>query len=89
MIGIAAAWIFVLLLGGGLALDRTLTNTVTTSFDDQLEYVLTAMISSAEGLPLRPSPRAAHPQRQNPETRTIPMLNNLLTGVGMRVAGDH
>ncbi len=48
MIGIAAAWIFVLLLGGGLALDRTLTNTVTTSFDDQLEYVLTAMISSAE-----------------------------------------
>ena len=48
MIGIAAAWIFVLLLGGGLALDRTLTNTVVTSFDDQLEYVLTAMISSAE-----------------------------------------
>lgn len=48
MIGIAAAWIFVLLLGGGLALDRILTNTITTSFDDQLEYVLTAMISSAE-----------------------------------------
>jgi signal transduction histidine kinase len=48
MIGIAAAWIFVLLLSGGLALDRILTNTITTSFDDQLEYVLTAMISSAE-----------------------------------------
>ncbi|WP_373488625.1 sensor histidine kinase [Blastomonas sp.] len=48
MIVIAAAWIFVLLLGGGVALDRILTNTVTASFDDQLEYVLNAMISSAE-----------------------------------------
>ena len=48
MIGIAAAWISVLLLGGGVALDRILTDIVTRNFDDQLEYVLTAMIASAE-----------------------------------------
>jgi len=48
MIGIAAAWIFVLLLGGGLALDRVLANAITQNFDDQLEYVMTAMIASAE-----------------------------------------
>ena len=48
MIGIAAAWIFVLLVGGGIALDRVLANAITQNFDDQLEYVLTAMISSAE-----------------------------------------
>ncbi len=48
MIGIAAAWIFVLLIGGGLALDRVLANAITQNFDDQLEYVMTAMISSAE-----------------------------------------
>ena len=45
---IAAAWIAVLLLGGGVALDRTLTNLVQDNFDDQLEYVLTALIASAE-----------------------------------------
>jgi len=48
MIGIAAAWIIVLLVGGGVALDRLLTSTITTNFDEQLEYVLTAMIGSAE-----------------------------------------
>ena len=48
MIGIAAAWIIVLLLGGGVALDRVLVNAVTRNFDNQLEYVLTAMIASAE-----------------------------------------
>lgn len=48
MIGIAAAWIFVLLLGGGVALDRILTSAITQNFDDQLNYVLTAMIASAE-----------------------------------------
>jgi signal transduction histidine kinase len=48
MIGVAAAWIFVLLLGGGLALDRVLTSAITRNFDDSLEYVLTAMIASAE-----------------------------------------
>jgi signal transduction histidine kinase len=48
MIGIAAAWILVLLIGGGIALDRVLANAITQNFDDQLEYVMTAMIASAE-----------------------------------------
>jgi signal transduction histidine kinase len=48
MIGIAAAWIVLLLIGGGLALDRVLTRAITQNFDDQLEYVMTAMIASAE-----------------------------------------
>jgi len=45
---IAAAWIFVLLLGGGIALERTLTTQVEANFDEQLDYILTAMIASAE-----------------------------------------
>jgi signal transduction histidine kinase len=45
---IAAAWIFVLLLGGGVALERTLTTQVEANFDEQLDYILTAMIASAE-----------------------------------------
>ncbi len=45
---IAAGWIAVLLLLGGVALDRTLTNLVSRNFDEQLEYILTAMIGSAE-----------------------------------------
>ncbi len=48
MIVIAAGWIAVLLLAGGFALDRTLTNLVQRNFDDQLQYILTAMIASAE-----------------------------------------
>ena len=48
MMAIAAAWILVLLLAGGFALDRTLTNLVENNFDDQLDYMLTAMIASAE-----------------------------------------
>ena len=48
MITIAAAWILVLLLGGGIILDRVLENTITRNFDEQLEYVLNAMIASAE-----------------------------------------
>jgi len=48
MILIAAAWIGLLLLGGGLALDRVLSNAITRNFDDSLNYVLTAMIASAE-----------------------------------------
>jgi signal transduction histidine kinase len=48
MISIAALWITVLLLGGGLALDRVLSDAITRNFDAQLEYVLTAMIASAE-----------------------------------------
>jgi signal transduction histidine kinase len=45
---IAAGWIFILLLGGGIALERTLTKQVEANFDEQLDYILTAMIASAE-----------------------------------------
>ncbi|MFN3456000.1 MAG: sensor histidine kinase [Novosphingobium sp.] len=48
MVLIAAGWITVLLLGGGLALDQTLTGLVTRNFDEQLGYMLTAMVASAE-----------------------------------------
>ncbi len=48
MIVIAAAWITILLIGGGIALDRVLTSSIERNFDNQLEYVLTAMIASAE-----------------------------------------
>ncbi|WP_336964412.1 HAMP domain-containing sensor histidine kinase [Sphingobium aquiterrae] len=48
MIGIAALWIFLLLVGGGVALDRVLSDAVTRNFDDGMNYVLTAMIASAE-----------------------------------------
>ena len=48
MIGIAALWISLLLLGGGFALDRVLTTAITRNFDSGLEYVLLAMIRSAE-----------------------------------------
>ena len=48
MMAIAAGWIIILLLAGGFALDRTLTNLVEDNFDDQLDYMLTAMIASAE-----------------------------------------
>jgi signal transduction histidine kinase len=48
MLLISAAWIFVLLLGGGIALNRTLTGLVESNFDEQLEYVQTALLSSAE-----------------------------------------
>ncbi len=52
MMLIAAGWITILLLAGGVALDRTLTALVSRQFDEQLEYVLTAMIASAEIDPL-------------------------------------
>jgi signal transduction histidine kinase len=48
MIVIAAGWITLLLIGGGLALDRVLINSVSDTFDSQMEYVLRAMIASAE-----------------------------------------
>lgn len=48
MIIIAAAWIFLLLTGGGFALDRVLVSAVTQNFDDQLEYVLQSLLVSAE-----------------------------------------
>lgn len=48
MIGIAALWIVVLLGVGGVALDRVLSSAITRNFDAQLDYVLTALIASAE-----------------------------------------
>ncbi|MXP13783.1 histidine kinase [Altererythrobacter confluentis] len=48
MMLIAAGWITVLLLAGGFGLDRTLTKLVENNFDEQLEYMLTAMVASAE-----------------------------------------
>ena len=48
MIGVSALWILFLLGGGGYALDRVLTNAITRNFDSQMDYVLTALIASAE-----------------------------------------
>jgi len=48
LIGVAAIWITVLLLGGGYALDRVLTSSLVGNFDKQLEYVLNAMIAASE-----------------------------------------
>ena len=48
MMGIAAGWILFLLVVGGLALDRVVVAALTKGSDDQLDYVLTAMIASAE-----------------------------------------
>ena len=48
MIGIAALWIFVLLAGGAVGLDRVLASALTRNFDSQLQYVVTAMIASSE-----------------------------------------
>ena len=48
MILIAAAWITLLLGGGGFALNRVLVDAVTRSFDENLEYVLRSMLVSAE-----------------------------------------
>ena len=45
---IAAGWITVLLLLGGVALDRSLTGLITRNYDEQLGYMLTAMVGSAE-----------------------------------------
>jgi len=44
----AAVWISILLLVGGLGLERTLTGLITRSFDEQLGYVLNAMAASTE-----------------------------------------
>ncbi|WP_395334110.1 HAMP domain-containing sensor histidine kinase [Novosphingobium sp. BL-8H] len=48
MMLIAAGWISILLLVGGLALDHTLAGLVTRNYDEQLGYMLTGMIGSAE-----------------------------------------
>jgi signal transduction histidine kinase len=47
MILIAAAWIALLLTGGGFALDRVLTTAVTNNFDNGLEYMLNSLLVSA------------------------------------------
>ena len=48
MILIAAGWITILLLVGGVALDRTLAGLLTRQFDEQLQYTMVAMIGSTE-----------------------------------------
>src|SRR5690349_16819496 len=48
MIVVAALWITLLLLAGGFALDRVQTASIVRNFDDQLEYVLNAMIAASE-----------------------------------------
>jgi signal transduction histidine kinase len=48
MLLIAAGWIIILLVVGGVALDRTLTSFVERQFDEQLDRALTAMVASAE-----------------------------------------
>ena len=48
MTGVAAVWIVMLLLLGGFALDRVLKRSIERNFDNQLEYVLNAMIAASE-----------------------------------------
>ena len=48
MIVVSAVWIILLLGVGGFALDRVLARELTRAFDAQLDYVLTALIASAE-----------------------------------------
>jgi signal transduction histidine kinase len=48
MIVVAAVWIGLLLLIGGYGLDRVLTRGIVQNFDQQLEYVLNAMIGASE-----------------------------------------
>ena len=48
MMLIAAGWITILLVFGGVALDRTLSGLIERNFDDQMGYMLNAMIASAE-----------------------------------------
>lgn len=45
---IAAGWISILLLVGGIALDRTLAGLLERQFDEQLNYTILSMITSAE-----------------------------------------
>ncbi|MEO5586484.1 MAG: ATP-binding protein [Novosphingobium sp.] len=44
----AAVWISILLIAGGVGLERTLTGQITRAFDDQLGYTLNAMVASTE-----------------------------------------
>ena len=52
MLLIASVWITLLLLVGGVALDRTLTGLVERQYDDQLIVSVNAMIAAAEIDPL-------------------------------------
>ena len=48
MIVVAALWITALLFLGGFALDRVLTASIVRNFDEQLSYVLNAMVAASE-----------------------------------------
>jgi signal transduction histidine kinase len=48
MIVVAALWITLFLVAGGFALERVQTASIVRNFDDQLEYVLNAMIAASE-----------------------------------------
>ncbi|WP_287978727.1 HAMP domain-containing sensor histidine kinase [Sphingomonas sp.] len=47
MILIAAAWIGLLLLGGGYALDKVLRDAVTRNFDQNMSYIMKSLLVSA------------------------------------------
>lgn len=48
MIVISTIWIVILLSGGAYALDRVLNAAITRNFDDNLNYVLTALVATSE-----------------------------------------
>lgn len=48
MMLIAISWIVFLLLIGGVLLDRSLSGLIVRNFDEQLDYMLTAMVASTE-----------------------------------------
>lgn len=48
MLLVATAWILLLLVGGGLALNKVLSDAITRNFDDQLDYLVSSMIVSTE-----------------------------------------
>ena len=48
MIGVAAVWIAALLLIGGFALDRVLSQSIVDSFDNQLVFILNSMVAASE-----------------------------------------
>ncbi|MEQ1687988.1 MAG: ATP-binding protein [Sphingopyxis sp.] len=48
MIGVAAAWILLLLVIGGWTLDRVIGQAITKNFDDNIEYLLVTMIRTSE-----------------------------------------
>jgi len=48
MMLVAALWIGIMLIGGGVALDRLQRDAITRNFDEGMAYALTAMIASAE-----------------------------------------